>query len=175
MFSKLTRREFAAYLAGFIDGEGCITIKCNGLVRLSITNTVKPVLDGIRARLGYGSIGRRDNKSNKKHKPCYSLWVTDAVRIRGLLRELMPYLRVKTDAAVAAIRTIDAWEARYKAYRSCVAGIYADTRLGTPAATVAARFGVSVTMVYKIRDAGPTYGENCRGGRGKWFARTRTA
>ena len=53
-----------AYIAGFFDGEGCITVSANGALTLSVINTGKKVLDMFQEVLG-GTVTERKQRVNK--------------------------------------------------------------------------------------------------------------
>lgn len=53
-----------AYLTGFFDGEGCVTITKNGSIQLRIVNTSKEVLDIFQEVFG-GEVKPRKQKVNK--------------------------------------------------------------------------------------------------------------
>lgn len=52
------------YLAGFFDGEGCITLGKNGGVTISVVNTCYRVLCQFQDAFG-GSVRERKQKVNK--------------------------------------------------------------------------------------------------------------
>ena len=90
--------ERLAYLAGFFDGEGCITVNANGGITLRVINTSKPVLDLFKEILG-GSIGDRTQKVNKRQY-AWSAYGNTAYKI---LHALYPYLIEKQDQADLAL------------------------------------------------------------------------
>ncbi len=53
-----------AYLAGFFDGEGCVTVGNNGSFALGIVNTHLPILNMFKAVFG-GSVTSRKQRVNK--------------------------------------------------------------------------------------------------------------
>lgn len=53
------------YLAGFFDGEGCITIGSNGGVTISVVNTNKKILEMFEFEFN-GTLSDRKQKINKK-------------------------------------------------------------------------------------------------------------
>ena len=74
-----------AYLAGFIDGERCITIsrkKCNDGSRneyqyrlyINISNTDKRVIDYIKSSIGLGNIHKQKRKTGHKQAYTLGLW-----------------------------------------------------------------------------------------------------
>jgi hypothetical protein len=76
-----------SYVAGFFDGEGCISIAKNGAVDVRITNTSKAVLVKIQTWFG-GSINNRTQKVNKTQY-VYSLYGDEAIEFLTILK---PYL-----------------------------------------------------------------------------------
>lgn len=53
-----------AYIAGFIDGEGCIRISSNGAIEVTVINTCLPALEKIQNFFG-GNISKRKQVVNK--------------------------------------------------------------------------------------------------------------
>lgn len=87
-----------AYVAGFVDGEGCILLERRGYLRLEITNTGLPTLLFIQGIIG-GSVAK---KSHKVNKTVYRLRVSGAAAKDAITR-LQPYLIEKQSQAVLAI------------------------------------------------------------------------
>jgi hypothetical protein len=94
------------YLAGFIDGEGCITIdkltrknktnnkKCFKL-SMSITNTYIKIIEEIHNQFGRYLIKLQEPKGCKKYKKV--IWEqSHAVK---MVKKLLPYLRLKRKQA----------------------------------------------------------------------------
>lgn len=102
--------EDLAYLAGFIDGEGCIGIHHRGkakgrkpTVRVSITNTDKNILIWCKNFIGLGGTLKIHNKNgNNKWKTAYRLEY-DCKKAEALLRMVVPYLKIKKEQALLAI------------------------------------------------------------------------
>ena len=101
--NKLSETE-AAYIAGFIDGEGSIGLSDRGkearktrdliyIMKISISNTNRDVLEWIRLKIGFGSIYTA-RKGNNKHKQSYQ-WAIVGRRCVDLLEWIYPYLKVK--------------------------------------------------------------------------------
>ena len=98
-----------SYLAGLIDGEGCISIVKTTVdkdlksprfrLRLTITNTNKALMDWL-ASLGW-CILDKGNK-NPRWKNCWQAVLNDR-RAANLIRELKPLFRVKGDEADVAL------------------------------------------------------------------------
>ena len=102
----------AAYFAGFVDGEGCITVdrqkRTNAhhkqpfyyIPRMSITNRHKPTLDYLYILSGeVGSFTTRClSQRNPKWADCY--WLGWAGRgIEKFLPDIIPYLKIKRKQA----------------------------------------------------------------------------
>jgi hypothetical protein len=85
-------------MAGFFDGEGCISITKNGSVDIRITNTAKNVLMYLQSKFG-GSIGSRAQKVNKAQYT-YSMYGDEAV---AFLTLMLPYLIEKKPQAETAV------------------------------------------------------------------------
>lgn len=100
----------AAYVAGFIDGEGTLTIgRATRSERdsragfsyealLTISNTDLDALKRIAAMLGNGKIQVSDKRKVLGHKPAYRILLTPN-QIRHVLPQIRPYLLVKARQA----------------------------------------------------------------------------
>jgi hypothetical protein len=95
--------EQAAWLAGFMDGEGYIGVgsKMRGgrkyyQGKIEIANTCLPVLEEIAALVNGNCLIKEghNNRSNPRAKQSYQLWFNSAA-IPCLLLQVLPYLRVK--------------------------------------------------------------------------------
>lgn len=78
-----------AYLAGFLDGEGCFTTTSSSIV-IKSSNTSLPVLNWIRETFG-GSISLH----SKRHQKQAYQWSINGANAERLCRKLHPYLREK--------------------------------------------------------------------------------
>ena len=103
----LTETE-KAYLAGLIDGEGCIMIhrgkQANGKprhqLRLDIAQTDRPFFEEWIEHTGVGRISTVKRRSRKR-ATCYH-WVLHDRQAEVILRAVRPYLRIKhTQADIA--------------------------------------------------------------------------
>lgn len=96
-----------AYLAGFIDGEGCISItkmKQPGAVSiayrltLTITQGDKKFLEQLRNLIGIGSLHQ-----TKKYPHIWIIQLS-ATSTYDLLTQLLPYLKIKNSQAYIALQ-----------------------------------------------------------------------
>lgn len=98
----MTKQQIA-YLAGMIDGEGCIHIhrpsnshRPRARVRLQVSQKKREVLDVLAARAGVGKVYRIVPKG-KGRTPTH-VWVVNRQRdVWPLLDLVEPYLIVKRD------------------------------------------------------------------------------
>lgn len=74
-----------SYLAGFFDGEGCVTIGGNGSIQLRVINTSKKVLDQFPIYFG-GSVLPRKQRVNKPQYH-WSVYGEDAIKVAVILSE----------------------------------------------------------------------------------------
>jgi len=105
---KVMTATEAAYMAGFVDGEGTISViraKRSGNragYRLQpyfvIPNTNTEVLDAIIAMCGNGRLLQQTNPLLPTHKTLYTIRFSPN-QIRYVLPQLMPYLLVKAKQA----------------------------------------------------------------------------
>ena len=90
-----------AYIAGLLDGEGCITasIEKNGVLRfqLSITNTNKNVIEWLAIKVG-GKVYTRTSK-NRNWRTCYIWSLAGNVRIANFLQVIEKFLIIKKQQA----------------------------------------------------------------------------
>lgn len=100
-----------AYLAGLIDGEGCISIFVNRwnnakrvtpvddlagstLARVHICMCDEPLIRWIRRRVGSGTMYLRRVRTKAHWKPLSTIVWTGATAVL-MLRQVLPYLRLK--------------------------------------------------------------------------------
>jgi hypothetical protein len=94
------------YIAGFIDGEGCIYIPAHLTAgpKLLVTNTDLEVLSDMQAF--FGGLGRIHEHSYsggfERRKRCWN-WVCWNRHAETVLRQVLPYLRLKRRRAELAL------------------------------------------------------------------------
>ncbi len=114
----MASREALAYLAGILDGEGCLRITRQRLRRkprnsprhwptLFVGNTSRPLADFLRRTFG-GSIYRR--RPTVSHRPVYLWQLTTRASIFAILTAVRPYLLVKSAQADLLIEFITGLE-----------------------------------------------------------------
>lgn len=94
--------EYLSYVAGYIDGEGCIraTKQRNGNahgVHVFITNTYLPFLKELEETFG-GKVTIR-NKQNERHKTIFQWRLSDRDSILRFLKAILPFIREKKKQA----------------------------------------------------------------------------
>jgi len=92
--------EQAAYVAGFVDGEGCITASIRkgyvyGLLELCSTDF--DVVDWLVATTGVGSV-RKISARRKNAKP-QRMWRVSLCSVGSLLKQVIPHMRVRKGQA----------------------------------------------------------------------------
>jgi hypothetical protein len=106
MFTDWSDDRFAAWLAGFFDGEGCIHLPKSGIgIELSIANTVQAVIEAIHKRVGLGIVTRIEF-SGVAWKTKFHWRVRNYPEADIVLRLMRPHLVLKADQADAALSVI---------------------------------------------------------------------
>ena len=105
---RLMSVDEAAYLAGFFDGEGTLTIGRAKRTEsragftyeaiMTVGNTDMEALNAVLAMSGNGKIQLSDKRKVLGHKPMYRV-LFSANQIRHVLPQIRPYLRVKARQA----------------------------------------------------------------------------
>ena len=109
---KLTEIE-KAYIAGFFDGEGSISInkfrannpnyKCpHYILTVTLTNTNLEIIEEIHEKLGASKQMRKREWGKSHWKTCYA-WMASANKALIVLKLIRPYLKVKAKQADLAI------------------------------------------------------------------------
>ena len=101
---------FYAWLAGFVDGEGCFSISKRKSITgrisyhasIAISNTFRQVLMEISSTLGYGSVGQTA-KPTSLHRAS-NQYQASGVEALMLAQNLRPHLRVKGAQADVFLR-----------------------------------------------------------------------
>ena len=91
------------YLAGLIDGEGCIQSKGKNYagIRLTIANSYEPLIEMLRDEFGGNVrkyVDKRQYKNGRYRKPVY-FWTVYDILAEEILRKCYPYLIIKKEHA----------------------------------------------------------------------------
>ena len=105
MFENWNDDQFAAWLAGFFDGEGCVYIPQTPGIELSIANTNREVIEAIHRRLAIGII-MEVTFDQEGWKTKYHWRVRTYDEAYALLKIIRPYLTIKASKADQAIEII---------------------------------------------------------------------
>lgn len=100
-----------AYLAGLFDGEGCLKLsgRRGRSINLDICNTYLPVLEWAYATFG-GYICTQERSAaeiEKGHRRRFHWTVFSAESIEKILKLMLPYLKIKKDQTVLALKFLD--------------------------------------------------------------------
>ena len=106
MFQDWTDERFAAWFAGFFDGEGCIHLPPKGIgVEVTVANTVEGVITGICERLQCGIITAVEfNEDRWKTK--YHWRVRNYADAESVILVMYPHLVIKQAKADEALNRI---------------------------------------------------------------------
>ncbi len=104
--------EDAAYIAGILDGEGCISLSKHHCydknrnttyhLRVRITNTFPGIMDWIALKVGYGNIHKK-KKYPEANRESWE-WSLSGRRAIAFLNQLYPYLKIKRLQAKVAFK-----------------------------------------------------------------------
>jgi hypothetical protein len=115
-----------SYLAGIIDGEGCISriVRRDGreiTYQIVVANTSWPLMEWLQQ---FGGAVRLLGKAgtNKRTKDIYKWVVTGFLNIQAVLQAVRPYLVVKADIAKMVIDEIEARKLYHSARSQQVPG-----------------------------------------------------
>lgn len=94
----------AAYLAGFIDGEGSVMLyhrRDVAALRITASNTSRGVLDWIAMVTGVGQVVSHKRSSEIHKTPHW--WQANAEAAESVLRQIRPHLKIKQEQADLAL------------------------------------------------------------------------
>ena len=97
MANKLNGKLLLAYIAGIIDGEGCIMIHSN-LVRVAVKNTNEWLIKFLKMNFGGCLVYQKHSWGNPRSKPIWS-WQVDTKKACEFLQLILPYLQIKRPQA----------------------------------------------------------------------------
>lgn len=94
----------AAYIAGFLDGEGSIMIIGRAdafMLRVSFANNKRNVLEWIREKTGVGNVTEK-SRENQNHATSYMLLINSNAA-NSLLKQVSKYLIIKKEQSLLAM------------------------------------------------------------------------
>lgn len=104
-----------AYMAGIIDGEGCISARRrshrkgkrpNSTPTLAIANTHRGLLEWVTVKFGGNICSPRNQIRRPTHKQIYQ-WSMEGSCVYDLLRLVLPYLVVKRNQAEVVMEMVE--------------------------------------------------------------------
>jgi len=101
----------AAWFAGVFDGEGCVRWTRRKIIRsvaLTVTNTNEELMQKVVRVTGTGKISEKRPK-NPRHSRAWT-WQCYGDNAQSLLRQMLPELVVKREAAEVALGIVKAAE-----------------------------------------------------------------
>ena len=99
------------YVAGFVDGEGCISLVHNGThktvtLRISVANTNEEIMQTLHSQFG-GYLSKATAHKNKPHWKSRYCWELNNTQAAQLLYKIKDYLVVKRKQAALAIEFLE--------------------------------------------------------------------
>lgn len=101
-----------AYLAGLIDGEGCLRINKEGRTGITVTNTDLKMIAWIKENFG-GKLYKED-KTKYGWRICYRVEIRKTKDVLKLLKAVLPYMITKREKAEELIKRAKEIVKRYK-------------------------------------------------------------
>ena len=101
MANDLAGKLLLAYVAGIVDGEGCIMIHSN-CVRVSVKNTNEWLVRFLKMNFGGCLVYQKHSGGNLNSKPIWA-WQMDAKKACEFLQLILPYLQLKRPQAELAL------------------------------------------------------------------------
>jgi len=98
---ELLREVEHAYAAGYIDGEGCITVS-GRQCRVMISNTYPYTLHWLKSLFGGTVKSKKDSTRKRNHRSAY-YWSISGVDAEDMLTLCMPFMQEKFVQAKTAI------------------------------------------------------------------------
>jgi hypothetical protein len=152
MFNDWNDDIFAAWFAGFLDGEGCIYLspRYTNAVEISISNTVSDVIYAIRDRLGFGTVFETTFAKPEVWKNKYTWRARRTDDCIVILRMVLPYTTIKKNVVLEAINRIEEAEKQRDQQLQRNLKILEMVKGGMLQREVAVHFGLSRSLIGQI-------------------------
>ena len=142
---------FAAYLAAMIDGEGHIEVVRTHSVRVRIANTIRPTLDAMVERMGFGHVIEYKRPAGRNCKRLFCLEISSILDIKKLFDLCGRYIHMKPDQMARAMVVVDRVLAESERIDRRNRAILAEIRAGRIQNDIAREFGVSPQLISRIK------------------------
>jgi intein/homing endonuclease len=93
-----------AYLAGLIDGEGCLRINKENRIGLTITNTQLGMIEWVKENFGGRIYFEEKSRIDSKWMDCYKIEIRKTKDVVKILEAIKPYLTIKQEKAEELIK-----------------------------------------------------------------------
>ena len=94
-------KDDLAYVAGYLDGEGCFTVRNERQAMVVCENTHRPTIEWLHQMFG-GSMSANVRKKKPTWRPTYR-WSVVSRQAAEVCRLVAPYLREKMEQALLLI------------------------------------------------------------------------
>lgn len=148
---KWSDDAFAGYLAGMIDGEGSIEVLGTWSVRIRIANTVRPTLEAMKNRIGFGKVYQYSRPKNKKWKPVYVLEFANAIDMKAIFEICGSFIHIKSEKYRQALAIVDRVLSEAGRIDDRNRKILKAIRSGQMQKQIAIDFGVSPQLISRIK------------------------
>lgn len=148
---KWSNDAFAGYLAAMIDGEGHIEIIGACSVRVRIANTIKPTLDKMAIRLGFGRVIEYARPKGKNYQRLFCLEISNAQDITAMFAICGDYIHMKRDQMAAALEITTRVLSESARIDERNRAILREIKTGRVQNDIAKEFGVSPQLVSHIK------------------------
>jgi len=110
ILDQLTDEQFHIWLAGFFDGEGCVSMT-TGLhgPNVSLTQANQDIIAYIQKRTGLGYV-QETRVEEERWRTRYDLRIRNMPEARKFLESIRPYSFIKADAIARAIQAMDDYD-----------------------------------------------------------------
>ena len=101
------KNELYAYMAGFVDADGSISVISLGklkrsVTRITVANCNLNAISLFTKEFG-GKLRARHHKNHKNWRRCYE-WSLTSVKAQNVIKVILPYLQIKKRQGVLALR-----------------------------------------------------------------------